>query len=116
MSKRLYRYEGSRRIRRKAVLYRHFAADGELLYVGLSVHPMQRLAQHAHTAKWFKDTVRIELEHLNDDVDALQAEGDAIFKEQPTYNVLFKGRPRLQKVVAKETARKREEETKSEQH
>ena len=36
-----------------AELYRHFDRLGELLYVGISISTMRRLAQHKTQSAWF---------------------------------------------------------------
>jgi hypothetical protein len=37
----------------KTSLYRHFDADGVLLYVGVSLWAVSRLTQHRHGSRWF---------------------------------------------------------------
>jgi len=76
----------------REVLYRCFANDGELLYIGRTLFPMERLYAHAYSARWFKYTARIDLEWAPDGISAAKAEAAAIKKELPKYNKLFKRR------------------------
>ncbi len=67
-------------------LYRHFDADGCLLYVGISATPFKRTADHARCADWFSSIARIEIEHHATRADALAAERSAIILECPRHN------------------------------
>lgn len=77
------------RPRRQAtcVLYRHFDAEGTLLYVGISIQPAARIYQHDRTSHWFDRVRRIELEHFQTIAEAAAAERTAIQAENPRYNV-----------------------------
>jgi predicted GIY-YIG superfamily endonuclease len=68
-------------------LYRHFNASGELLYVGISLNSVARLAQHRDRSAWFGEIVRIEIEAFETKEAAIQAEIIAIWKERPKYNI-----------------------------
>lgn len=68
-------------------LYRHFAADGELLYIGISLSTIARLAQHAEHSHWFKRISRVEIQAYPNRRAAMEAEKDAISREQPTFNI-----------------------------
>lgn len=67
-------------------LYRHFSANGALLYVGQSVCPLHRQNQH-RCSPWFVEIARIEIERFptRDELDG--AEKAAIKRERPLYNV-----------------------------
>lgn len=69
-------------------LYRHFAADGELLYVGISLCAVNRLGQHKEHSTWFDRIARVDIERLETREAALAAERLAIVEERPVYNVL----------------------------
>lgn len=71
---------------RPAVLYRHFAANGSLLYVGVSLSIAQRIMGHRNSSCWWCDVARIDLEHYPSRAEALEAEREAIFKESPMFN------------------------------
>lgn len=71
----------------RTALYRHFDASGRLLYVGISLHSIQRTAKHRSGSHWFQDIARIEIEWLSERRSALAAEATAISKEKPLWNV-----------------------------
>lgn len=70
-------------------LYRMFSASGELLYIGQSINPAQRLCLHRSDAdkNWLTDVVRMEIEWLPTRAAAKSAEAAAIYAESPTHNV-----------------------------
>lgn len=68
-------------------LYRHFDADHNLLYVGVSVVPLNRTLQHEKSKDWFGEVSMIKVEHFACREDALRAEKAAISKERPLYNI-----------------------------
>lgn len=71
---------------RNIALYRHFDADGHLLYVGLSLKPMQRLEFHrGKGSEWLYEIARVEVEWLHSVGEAINAEDKAIRTEQPRY-------------------------------
>jgi excinuclease UvrABC nuclease subunit len=71
-------------------LYRHFDKDGQVLYVGISLSAIQRLAQHREVSFWFDDIAKITIERFQSRQDALKAERDAIQAENPKHNVRLK--------------------------
>jgi hypothetical protein len=68
-------------------LYRHFDDSGRLLYVGISIGVLQRLSGHKSTSHWFDKITRIEIERFPNREYAEAAELDAIWTENPLYNV-----------------------------
>lgn len=70
-------------------LYRHFDADGRLLYVGISLSTAARLTQHRATSHWFHKIARVEIEKHPSRHTALKAEKQAILNERPICNLLF---------------------------
>lgn len=70
-----------------AALYRHFNADGELLYAGISVSSLVRLTKHRNTADWFGEIAVVKIEHFPSRKEALVAEAKAIREEKPKHNV-----------------------------
>jgi hypothetical protein len=70
-------------------LYRYFGEDGTLLYIGVSLSAVQRLAQHRIHAPWFDQIKRIELETFATRQQAEAAERAAIIKEMPLFNISF---------------------------
>lgn len=71
----------------RTALYRHFDADGTLLYVGIARDPDKRLALHGYTARWRDYSARCEIEWHETRQDALRAERAAIAAERPIFNV-----------------------------
>ena len=76
-------------------LYRHFDANGELLYVGISANPVQRQLGHRTNAPWFPQIAKIEISQYPNKEVAEAAEKKAIMGEQPKFNINC----RVQKVL-----------------
>lgn len=68
-------------------LYRHFDASGELLYVGISLSAIGRLAQHKRRASWASQIANVTIETFPTRKEALRAEAQAIVTENPKYNL-----------------------------
>lgn len=68
-------------------LYRHFDADGVLLYVGISLRPVQRLGTHAKGSRWADRITRVTVEWRESREAAMRAESVAIRDELPSYNI-----------------------------
>lgn len=69
-------------------LYRHFDSNGELLYVGISLSSVARLAQHRRSSVWFDRIKRVEIEAFPTREAAIMAESRAIETEKPKFNVM----------------------------
>lgn len=69
-------------------LYRHFSADGRLLYVGISLQAVTRTMQHRNRARWYAEITRIDLEWFPSRSAAEHAEKLAIKAEKPLYNII----------------------------
>ena len=70
-----------------AALYRHFNADGELLYAGISVSSLVRLTKHRNTSEWFGEIAVVKIEHFPSRKEALIAEARAVREEKPKHNL-----------------------------
>lgn len=70
-------------------LYRHWSVAGELLYVGISLSSLDRLAGHRSGSPWFREIARIDIEWHDDRVAAMRAERRAIQTEGPKYNQMM---------------------------
>jgi hypothetical protein len=46
-------------------LYRHFNAAGDLLYVGISLSVINRLAGHMASSKWASDIATVKIEYFD---------------------------------------------------
>jgi hypothetical protein len=73
--------------RERTELYRHFDAEGVLLYVGESLSTTARLIGHRHKSPWFDEITRVEVEHFPTREAAKAAEDRAIAEEHPKYNI-----------------------------
>lgn len=69
------------------VLYRHYAKDGRLLYVGISLNAMARLSEHSIESEWFPLIATVTLDHYLSVADAREAERLAIKHEMPMHNI-----------------------------
>lgn len=72
------------------ILYRHFAVDNKLLYVGITNNIHGRISQHKLVSKWFLDITNITLQHFPSRSLLIKAEIEAIKTENPEYNVINK--------------------------
>lgn len=72
----------------RTALYRHFAADGRLLYVGISLNAVNRLSQHRVEARWYEQVARVDIQWLSSREAALKAELEAIRTEHPIFNIV----------------------------
>lgn len=68
-------------------VYRLYAADGFLLYVGCSWNVYQRLGDHAVNKPWFERVARVEIDEYPTEVEARTVEREMIRREQPPGNV-----------------------------
>lgn len=67
-------------------VYRHFDADGQLLYVGISQDPRSRLYQHKSRSRWFDQIANVAVKWMPNREDAAEAEAKAIREERPLFN------------------------------
>jgi excisionase family DNA binding protein len=72
-------------------LYRHFDAEGVLLYVGVSLNAFARLAKHRNCSHWFGLVRNMTIEDFPSREDSLRAETEAIRNERPLHNILKMG-------------------------
>ena len=79
-------------------LYRHFDSTGKLLYVGISINSLRRLADHGRHSFWFDQIRSITLDHFDSRPEVLAAERAAIAAENPVYNRM---RPGLRRVLSR---------------
>ncbi len=81
-------------------LYRHFDKDGTLLYVGVSINALNRLAQHKEASHWFIEITSVKIEQFQSREEVLRAEREAITNENPLHNLK---RPKKREVVDAES-------------
>lgn len=70
----------------KADVYRFHAADGTLLYVGMTSRAMKRWQDHSEQKTWWEDVAYVRVEHYPTREDAAVAEASAIMNENPQHN------------------------------
>ena len=68
-------------------LYRHFDAEGRLLYVGISLSTIFRTKQHRDNSSWFASISKITIETFPSRQEAWEAETLAIEREKPIFNI-----------------------------
>lgn len=68
-------------------LYRHFDADGALLYVGISLSALGRLQAHKSGSHWSSKIASVTIESFATREEALRAEKEAIRTERPRFNI-----------------------------
>src|SRR5262245_15349332 len=80
-------------------LYRHFDAEGMLLYVGITSDPERRDRQHTRDSEWSRRVVTTTMERYSTRVAAFVAERSAIIAEYPIYNRMHHRRARELQVM-----------------
>ena len=70
----------------RTALYRHYDAQGRLLYVGISDVLPERDRQHSATAHWFNDVHKTETQWCLSREHAADLERVAIKHEKPAHN------------------------------
>lgn len=83
----------------QCALYRHFNAQGELLYVGISFRPLLRTKEHAALSGWTKEIANITINYLPTRKDAMAAEAKAVREENPLYNIRLRKPEKTSKLV-----------------
>ncbi len=68
-------------------LYRHFDAQGQLLYVGQTRCGPTRQNAHRKDSAWWGQVVRVEIERLSGQAELDRAEVQAIRLERPRHNI-----------------------------
>ena len=70
----------------RTALYRHWDEEGDLLYIGISLSAVARLAQHSQKSHWHNQIANMTVEWFDSRADALNAEREAIQSERPKFN------------------------------
>jgi len=71
----------------QCALYRHFNAQGVLLYVGISLRPLTRTREHITLSGWANEITNVAIEYLPTRKEAMAAEAKAVIEENPLYNI-----------------------------
>jgi hypothetical protein len=72
-------------------VYRCYAEDGRLLYVGITSNGIKRFRRHGNERDWWPDTARIEIEHFESRKETEDRERELIRELKPPYNT--RGKP-----------------------
>ena len=82
-------------------VYRHYDADGILLYVGCTSNLPRRTASHRRVAAWKNRIAKITTKTFGDKVCALKHERETIWKLNPKFNRQFQPyfRKRLTRIL-----------------
>lgn len=89
----------------RTALYRLLAADGTLLYVGITCKLGRRFSQHRHEKPWWSQVAGVMLSYYDSQAEAEEAETAAIRSENPLHNI--RSTPRHGETVS--AARKKRE-------
>lgn len=93
---------------RKCALYRHFNAEGTLLYVGISLRPFSRFKEHNTHSEWADQIANMTIEYFPNRMEAMAAETKAVQEENPAHNIRLR-KPKLPVKLAKITMERAEE-------
>jgi predicted GIY-YIG superfamily endonuclease len=69
-------------------VYRCYAEDGRLLYVGITWQALHRQSEHRVASDWSWEVATIQVEHLPTRADALERERELIQTLRPPHNRL----------------------------
>lgn len=97
----------------KCALYRHFDAQGVLLYVGISLRPFTRTKEHSQLSGWAIDIANVTIQYFDSRKEAMEAEAKAVQEENPLHNIRLrkvKKDSRSIKTKIKEVMEKRAEQ------
>lgn len=67
-------------------LYKHWNANDELLYIGISLSAVRRLKSHLHRSEWFNQIATVTIQRLPTRRVALKEEARQIKICRPPYN------------------------------
>ncbi|MDX3588542.1 GIY-YIG nuclease family protein [Streptomyces europaeiscabiei] len=70
----------------RTALYRFYASDKALLYVGVTGQPIERWVKHRRQARWWPTAAYVSVEIHPNTWQALDAERLAIRTEHPSFN------------------------------
>lgn len=69
----------------ETLVYRLYAADGALLYLGITEELEKRFLRHS-ARRWWPEVAAVRLEAYETRTDALRVEARAIYEEGPLHN------------------------------
>jgi len=71
----------------QTAVYRLYAEDRRLLYVGVGSDPAGRFRDHATARDWWPDVHHYDIDWFPTTADALEVEAHAIATENPVHNI-----------------------------
>jgi predicted GIY-YIG superfamily endonuclease len=71
----------------RTALYRLYAADGTLLYIGVTGKLLVRFGHHRHEKRWWPQVAGMRIAWYPDKAEAEEAERAAICSEDPVHNI-----------------------------
>lgn len=74
-------------------VYRAWDAGGELLYIGSTINPAQRVLGHRRSTIWWSDVARLDFEEYETESEARHAESAAIWEAPGKHNKFGVKRP-----------------------
>lgn len=72
---------------RRTAVYRLYAQNGDLLYVGCSFNPNERIRAHRLEKQWGRSIQRTDIRWYQNRMGALRREARAIVDENPLWNM-----------------------------
>jgi hypothetical protein len=93
----------------RCALYRHFDAEGTLLYVGISLRPMTRTKEHVTLSGWAEQIANVRIEYFPTRKEAMEAEARAVQDENPLHNIRLR-KPKKESKTLKVTEERAEGE------
>jgi excinuclease UvrABC nuclease subunit len=76
-------------------VYRFYNSFDELIYVGVSVDVLMRIAQHRRDKEWANEICEVELEWFSTRSEAISTENNLIKTLKPFYNLRLPREPKL---------------------
>lgn len=73
----------------RTALYRLYAADGTLLYIGVTGNLLARFRDHRYKKAWWPQVAGMRLDYYGSHAEAEEAESAAVRSESPVHNVFY---------------------------
>lgn len=73
---------------RPCSVYRIYAADGTLIYVGVTDRGQRRQVEHINSKQWAREMAETHWEHYESREKALSRERELIITQHPKYNLI----------------------------
>lgn len=70
----------------KSAVYQHLNANGEILYIGVSINPMARFGRHRSCSPWAHQVASVSIEWFDSQAEAYAEERRLVAIHQPPMN------------------------------